>query len=80
MDIRIRYFGKLTDITRCNEELFDTQINAKLRTVIDDLFSKHPELKVATYTIFVNNKKSDLNNTTLNQDDEIVLMPPFSGG
>jgi molybdopterin converting factor small subunit len=80
MKLNIRYFGKLTDITKCTDEVI-TELSAKsLTNVIENLYSKYPGLKNTTHTIFVNNKKASLDNSILAENDEIVLMPPFSGG
>jgi molybdopterin synthase sulfur carrier subunit len=77
MQIKIKYFGLLTEITNCQEEY----VNDSLRTVkelLNLLYIKYPELKGKDFQVAQNNSivalETKINNT------EIALLPPFSGG
>lgn len=77
MQIKIKYFGLLTEITNCQEEY----VTDSLRTVnelLDLLYKKYPELKEKDFQVAQNNSivalETKINNT------EIALLPPFSGG
>ena len=77
MQIKIKYFGLLTEITNCQEEY----VIDSLRTVnelLDLLYKKYPELKEKDFQVAQNNSivalETKINNT------EIALLPPFSGG
>ena len=77
MTIKILFFGILTDITKTdNMELENINSISKLK---EKLFSDFPELKTQNFQISVNKKfvKADLK---LNSNDEIALLPPFTGG
>lgn len=80
MQLTIKYFGKLTDITKCSAEYLEVQNNTSFENIISLLHEKYPELKTSLHSQFLNNKKIESKDLTLNQNDEIVLMPPFSGG
>jgi len=77
MQLNIKYFGLLAEITKCNEESL-----ALSKTTVSDLleylFNKYPELKNKDFQVAQNNnivsKEAQLLET------EIALLPPFSGG
>ncbi len=74
MDINI--FGQLTDITGGNIELNNI---ADTNHLIDELNKAYPKLITAKYIIAVD-KKVIIDNTILNNQSNIALLPPFSGG
>ena len=77
MQIKIKYFGLLTEITNCQEEY----VTDSLRTVnelLDLLYKKYPELKEKDFQVAQNNSIVALE-TKINKT-EIALLPPFSGG
>ena len=77
MQLKIKYFGLLTEITNCNEEF----INNSSGTVIgllDLLYKKYPELKETDFQVAQNN--SIVAQGTKLDNTEIALLPPFSGG
>jgi len=77
MNIKIRTFGKFTEIITDNhleiENHFDTD---NLRIEIE---KKYPAFKKAKYFLVVDNKMV-LENTTLTEHSVVDIMPPFSGG
>ena len=77
MTIKILFFGILTDIAKTDTmELENINSISELK---EKLFSDFPELKAQNFQISVNKKfiKDDLK---LNSNDEIALLPPFTGG
>lgn len=79
IQITVIFMGSLAEVTN----------NGKLQITLDDnydtvhlqenLFKRYHTLKDKTYSIAVN--ESIQNQTcTLNNGDEVVLLPPFSGG
>lgn len=77
MQIKIKYFGLLTEITNCQEE-YVTDSLSTVNELLDLLFKKYPELKERDFQVAQNNSivalETKINNT------EIALLPPFSGG
>ncbi|MAO10552.1 MAG: molybdopterin synthase sulfur carrier subunit [Flavobacteriaceae bacterium] len=77
MDIEIKYFGMLAEVTGCSLEtltLSDTSI-AHLKTT---LFKKYPGLQQKDFRIAQNQEL--VNEETLLTGQEIAVLPPFAGG
>tara|TARA_B110000211_G_C13622208_1_gene353690 strand:+ start:210 stop:443 length:234 start_codon:yes stop_codon:yes gene_type:complete len=77
MQLNIKYFGMLTEVTTCNEE----DINFKGGTVSDlleVLFSRYPSLKSKTFRVAQNNNLSP--NECEVSANKIALLPSFAGG
>jgi molybdopterin synthase sulfur carrier subunit len=76
MPVNIIIFGRLTDIAGSSlalENIADTN------SLIKELHILYPALADAKYIIAVN-KKVVNENTTLNENSIVALLPPFSGG
>lgn len=80
MKIKIRYFGKLTDLTGKDEEDFSIENTTTVMNIEEKLFQQYSKLKTETFAIFRNNSKINNKKIRLEEFDEISLMPPFSGG
>lgn len=74
--MQINIFGQLTDITGGNIELNDI---ADTNHLVEELNKNYPQLINAKYVIAVD-KKIIAENTILNNQSYIALLPPFSGG
>ncbi|MFH6769122.1 MoaD/ThiS family protein [Gaetbulibacter aquiaggeris] len=77
MKIKIKYFGMLTDITSCEEESIDFS-GLLISELLEVLFIKYPKLKDKKFQVAQNNELVPLSTKISSQ--EIVLLPPFSGG
>lgn len=77
MEIKVLYFGVLQEITNCKQEIFEFENN--LNNLLVSIKKKYPLLAFHTFTIAVNNKLVNPD-TILNNQDEVALLPPFSGG
>ena len=73
----IKVFGQLQDIVESNSLELNNADNTD--EVIQLLQLKYPALKNSKYKIAVN-RNIIQSNTALQQDAEIALLPPFSGG
>jgi|TARA_B100000315_G_scaffold198040_1_gene189466 molybdopterin synthase sulfur carrier subunit len=75
--IKVLFFGSLEDVVGVKEKDF-SDINAT-----DSLFKilnkNYPKLNEKTFQVAVNQQIINTN-TTLNDGDEIALLPPFVGG
>ncbi len=74
--MEIIIFGQLKDITGGNIELNNIEDTDELILVLN---KEYPLLKDAKYVIAVD-KKIISGNTVLNNQNNIALLPPFSGG
>lgn len=76
MSLKVIMFGKLVDIAGNSvsvDEAKDTD------SLVSSLNKTYPALATTKYVIAVN-KKVINQNTTLDNNSEIALLPPFSGG
>ena len=80
MEIVVKYFGIIADITQKKEELFfiEDEFNS-LKLLQLKLEIKYPKILVINYSIAVN-KKFLQNDILLKNSDIIALLPPFAGG
>jgi sulfur-carrier protein len=77
MGVEILFFGQLTEKVGCNHFVMDNPGNTSL--LKSQLFEKFPALEKAKFTIAIHNKLV-LEDASIQEDDKIALMPPFSGG
>lgn len=77
MNLTIKYFGLLAEVTQCNEEQLDFS-GATVKELLENLFTKYPELKETDFQIAQNNTIT--NDETEISSNEIALLPPFAGG
>ena len=76
MSLKVIMFGKLADIAGNSvsvNEVSDTN------SLVRELNEKYPGLVNAKYVIAVN-KRIIKENTFLNSESVVALLPPFSGG
>jgi len=81
--MKIKYFAWIKDITNLEEE----EINLNQAKNLDELktyiIKKYPDLKkhmIKEVLRFAINQEYAVNNTILNEEDEIAIFPPVSGG
>jgi len=77
MNLKIRYFGLLAEITNRSEETVAFS-KSSVSELLELLFEKYPELKEKDFQV-----AQDLeivSKETILLKSEIALLPPFSGG
>jgi len=77
MQLTIKYFGLIAEVTKCNEEQLEfsgTYINELLETV----YLKYPKLKEKDFQVAQNNEI--ISKDIIITQTEIALLPPFAGG
>lgn len=77
--MRILIFGKLGDVINASEIIIEIENPTRIQSFKTILFEKYPALKVEKFAISVNQilAKDD---TIIHNNDELALLPPFSGG
>ncbi len=80
MEITLKYFGIIADITEKSEETFSIEEKTiTLNLIQSKLEIKYPKILVINYSIAVN-KKLLQNDILLKNNDIVALLPAFSGG
>ena len=79
MKIQLLSFGIISEVMGQNTQTLDIKEQTTITQLLDTLKLKYPALKNHTFKIAVNKKITE-NKTILNNDDEIALLPAFSGG
>jgi molybdopterin synthase sulfur carrier subunit len=77
MNVIIKLFGQIVDVVGSNSIQLDNISNTD--ELIQRLQLKYPALINSKYRVAVN-RNIIQSNTALQQDTEIALLPPFSGG
>ncbi len=80
MEITLKYFGIIADITQKKEEVFfDKNESITLKTLQSKIEVKYPKILVINYSIAVNEKFLQ-NDFELKNKDIVAFLPPFAGG
>ena len=74
--LRLLFFGKSAEITGCHEQ--ECNYFNQLEQVHSFLLETYPELESLGFVMSVNRKI--VNTAQLHPNDEIAILPPFSGG
>ncbi len=77
MAIKVLFFGVLAERAGCSERIYNdiTDTNSLEMKVAEEIEG----LKEYSYIISVN-REMTLENTALNDGDEVAFLPPFAGG
>lgn len=77
MNLNIKYFGLLAEITHCSEETLEFS-KTSVSELLAVLFEKYPELTTKDFQMAQNHEI--ISKDTIISESEIALLPPFSGG
>lgn len=78
MNLKIKYFGRIAEITGLEEEVIFCQ-NHNSESIDSLLLEKYPELKTLAYKLAIDQQIIS-SNQVLNENSSIALLPPFAGG
>ena len=81
--MKIKYFAWIKDITNLEEEEINLNEAKNLDELKTYIIEKYPNLKkhmIKEILRFAINQEYVVNNTNLNEEDEIAIFPPVSGG
>ncbi|MDB4860814.1 molybdopterin converting factor subunit 1 [Alphaproteobacteria bacterium] len=81
--MKIKYFAWIRELTKNNEEYLISNEIQNLKELKKFLLTKYPDLKKhfdQEILRFAINQEYVVENIDLNEDDEIAVFPPVSGG
>jgi len=81
--MKIKYFAWIRELTKNNEEYLDSNEIQNLKKLKKFLATKYPTLQKhfdQEILRFAVNQEYVVKNIDLNEDDEIAVFPPVSGG
>ncbi len=83
MKVRVSYVALVADVVGKHEEVIDVEDRITLGELLNYIMSKYPKLKELNkevkITAVVNSVSTELDKV-LKEGDEVVLLPPASGG
>lgn len=77
MNLNIKYFGMLAEVTKCQEERVSFS-DGTVSELLNTLFNKYPGLKATDFQVAQN--QEIISKNSMVSDVEIALLPPFAGG
>ena len=77
MQLNIKYFGLIAEITKCNQETLEFT-NTTIAELLEFLYVKYPELRIKDFQVAQN--QEIVTNEIMVSGEELALLPPFSGG
>lgn len=77
MKLNIKYFGLIAELTEISDEkvIFS---GSTISDVLDILIIKYPKLKYKDFKVAMN--QEIVSNDSIVTNEDIALLPPFSGG
>lgn len=80
MKISIKYFGLIVDITKVNEELLEVNFESITVSAFKEMIvQKYPQLAEIVY-YFALNETIASDESIIQHNDTLALLPPFAGG
>ena len=81
MKVRVLFFGMLTDLTGQRGENFEVSARATVGDLLERCVEKFPKLSGFSESLALSiNQEYAPRNTVLQENDEVALLPPVSGG
>lgn len=77
MNIHIKYFGLIAEVTQCQEEWLEFS-GITISELLKSVYIKYPELKEKNFQVAQNQEL--ISDTSKVNGTEIAILPPFAGG
>ncbi len=77
MQLTLKYFGLIAEITKCNKEQFEFS-GTHFNELLESVYLKYPKLKEKDFQVAQNNEI--VSKDVIITQTEIALLPPFAGG
>jgi len=80
--VTVLYFAFIHETTRRKEEIMELSTNTSIKELISIILTRYPNIKnIKNIKISVNYRIVNSNsNSILQNNDEVALLPPISGG
>ncbi|WP_299260834.1 MoaD/ThiS family protein [uncultured Aquimarina sp.] len=79
MEVKVLYFGMIAEATDRKEELISLESGSNVGQLENLLKDKYENLQHLSFKVAID-KEISSSNTLLTSNNEIALLPPFSGG
>ena len=79
MIYKVKYFGRIAELIGKTEENIEAENIITIADFQDELIQKYNELTNEKFSIAVDMKIMDLT-ASMNDANEIAILPPFAGG
>lgn len=81
MRIRLRLFASFREIFNSGEVDYELPDGATAQSLLDDLFSRYPELeRFRGHVVVTINRQASPLTAAITEGDEVAILPPVSGG
>ena len=78
MAVTIKYFGAIEEVTGTTEESFSLDQSNSLQDIKKQLLTKYEGMNDLSFQLAVNQSLTE--SATLQDGDEVAVLPPFAGG
>ena len=79
MEITVKYYGMLSEITGQSVETFTFAENISVGKLREGILNRYPDMMSKKFKVAVNLQISD-DDVCIGAGSEIALLPPFAGG
>ncbi|WP_299441223.1 MoaD/ThiS family protein [uncultured Aquimarina sp.] len=79
MELKVLYFGMIAEATDRKEEIISLEFGGNVDQLQNLLKDKYKKLQHLSFKVSVD-KEISSNEVVLSPNNEIALLPPFSGG
>ena len=83
MQVSVKLFGALREYLPAGSSFNSCQLTIAANTMLEDILGQLPIPEQKAYLVIINDEKINRENyasTQINENDEIVLLPPIKGG
>jgi molybdopterin synthase sulfur carrier subunit len=79
MRVKVEYYGQIAELIALQQESVELELGITIFGFVENLKLRAPQLESMRISVAVNGAFTSLD-TVLKNDDNLAIMPPFSGG